>query len=348
MPTDYYEHTTEVPTKGKAYSSYINARFGEVAASFALIPQPSVLNLGNVNYGTSAGSANAYTVTMAPVTALAAYTDHMRISVRFHAANTATSTINVSSLGAKSIKRADGSALQAGDIGLNQVLELVFDATADEFRINTNLASISTQAGVYQAGAMAWAINAEDSAVSATYGGNGSTTFSSLHWSAKAEGFRDQAAAYASDASDAADAAAASAALADSKIGSVVEDTTPQLGGTLDSNDHAIQDSSVTVASSSGTVTLDCSRANHFRTVLTENITTVSLTNVPACFVFSWDIVQDSFASGYTVTLPASFKTSGGAALVLTSTASAEDTLLAKTTDTGTTWKTSIMGQDFS
>jgi hypothetical protein len=63
-----------------------------------------------------------------------------------------------------------------------------------------------------------WAIRPEDDPVPVGSGGDGSTTYSALHWAAKA----------------------AESAASASGIASVVEDTTPQLGGDLDLNGHVI------------------------------------------------------------------------------------------------------------
>jgi hypothetical protein len=141
VPTEYYTHTNEAPTKGKAYSSYINGRFQEVAASFGKIPEPSDLKRGSINFGSTAGAANAYTVTIANI---AAYTDFQRATIRFHAANTGASVINVSGIGSVALKRSDGSALQAGDISVNSVLTMVYDDTNSYFVIDASVAALGT------------------------------------------------------------------------------------------------------------------------------------------------------------------------------------------------------------
>jgi hypothetical protein len=94
VSTEYYTYTTDIPTKGKAYSSLFDANFQAIQASFALIPEPAVLKLGNVNTATTEGVADVYTATISTITA---YADHQRCSVRFHLANTGASSINIRS-----------------------------------------------------------------------------------------------------------------------------------------------------------------------------------------------------------------------------------------------------------
>ena len=76
---------------------------------------------------TTGGSATAYTATFSPAVVLAT---GVRVTVKFNAANTgADPTITVDGSNAKVIKRADGDALVAGEIGLNQIGDLIYDGT---------------------------------------------------------------------------------------------------------------------------------------------------------------------------------------------------------------------------
>jgi len=76
---------------------------------------------------TTTGSANAYVATFAPVpAALAAGQTFFLIS---NFANTATATLNVNSLGAKTIKLADGSALVGDEIASGQAFIVMYDGT---------------------------------------------------------------------------------------------------------------------------------------------------------------------------------------------------------------------------
>lgn len=92
--------------------------------------------------------------------------------------------------------------------------------------------------------------------------------------------------------------------------------------------------------SSAGALTLDLQNGNVFEVTLTENITTLTLSNPPASGkggAFSLILTQDA-TGGRTVTWPASVKWAGGTAPTLSTTASAIDVLTFMTTDGGTTW----------
>lgn len=92
----------------------------------------------------AAGTADALTVTYTNVPA--SLTDGMEIHVRAANANaTTTPTINVNSLGAKTITKAGGSALLAGDIaGANHELILRYNSSASHFELLNPATATST------------------------------------------------------------------------------------------------------------------------------------------------------------------------------------------------------------
>lgn len=85
----------------------------------------SLIQAGGAGWAVDTGGANALVIT--PVPALAAYAAGVGFRVKVAAANTGPSTISVSGLGAKAIKRPDGSALKAGDLVIGEVAMLVYD-----------------------------------------------------------------------------------------------------------------------------------------------------------------------------------------------------------------------------
>jgi len=105
-----------------------------------------------------------------------------------------------------------------------------------------------------------------------------------------------------------------------------------------------------TPSSSSGTLTLDISTSNVFEVTLTENVTTLTISNPAssgkACS-FTLILKQDGTGS-WTFAFPASIKWAGGTAPTLTTTASAIDLLTFITTDAGTVWYGFSAGADFS
>jgi hypothetical protein len=74
----------------------------------------------------SGGSANAYTLTFPGVLS---YTNGVSITFKASFANTGTATININSLGAKTIMKQVSNNLASGDILSGQVVNLVYDGT---------------------------------------------------------------------------------------------------------------------------------------------------------------------------------------------------------------------------
>ena len=101
------------------------------------------------------------------------------------------------------------------------------------------------------------------------------------------------------------------------------------------------------VTSSSNATTVNCENANAFSHTLTEN-TTFTFSNPPAsgtAYSFSIEIIQDSGASGYTVTWPPAVDWPAATAPTITATASAKDIFVFTTRDGGTTWYGFTAGQ---
>jgi hypothetical protein len=101
------------------------------------------------------------------------------------------------------------------------------------------------------------------------------------------------------------------------------------------------------VTSSSNATTVDCEAGNAFSHTLTEN-TTFTFSNPPAsgtAYSFSIEIIQDSSASGYSVTWPSSVDWPSATAPTLTATASAKDVFVFYTRDGGTNWYGFTAGQ---
>jgi hypothetical protein len=78
-------------------------------------------------YAVSSTVANTYTATLTPVPL--SYTTGMLVLIKFTHGNTGAATINLNTLGAKNIKRLDGSALSSGDIYDSMVAIMCYDGT---------------------------------------------------------------------------------------------------------------------------------------------------------------------------------------------------------------------------
>lgn len=97
---------------------------GTAASDAARVDQ---VQAGLVGYAAASGT-DTYTASMSP--AVAAYTTGAAYRVKFTNANaTTTPTLNLNSLGAKTITRRDGSAVAAGDIAAGGVYDLFYDGT---------------------------------------------------------------------------------------------------------------------------------------------------------------------------------------------------------------------------
>ena len=106
-------------------------------------------------------------------------------------------------------------------------------------------------------------------------------------------------------------------------------------------------ESYVAVTSSGAATTVNCETGNSFSHTLTEN-TTFTFSNPPAsgtAYTLSLEIIQDSGASGYTVTWPSSVDWPAATAPTLTATASAKDIFVFTTRDGGTNWYGFTAGQ---
>lgn len=77
--------------------------------------------------GTSGGTANAHTISLTPN--LGAYAAGQRFSFISGAVNTATATLNIDSLGAKTIKTIQGDALQGYELTAGDMFEVIYDGT---------------------------------------------------------------------------------------------------------------------------------------------------------------------------------------------------------------------------
>lgn len=178
------------------------------------------------------------------------------------------------------------------------------------------------------------------------------------------------------------------AALPGTILSNVVEDTTPQLGGGLDVNGQSIisvangnilitphgtgqvrpgevncQDSKIirpyfqdyaevrpTPSSSAGTLTLDLTTGNVFEVTLTENVTTLTISNWPAtgrAGSFTLVIHQDG-TGGWTVTWPAAVLWHNGSAPTVSAAIGATDIYSFLSTTAGTTIYGGVGGQAFA
>lgn len=109
--------------------------------------QQSVKAYVNIRDVVTASGTDTYTATITP--APAAYVSGKIYAVKFTNANTGAATINLNSLGAKSIKKNGSTALGSGDISAGQVYLLAYDGT--NFQVTSSIGGGGTTlaSGVY-------------------------------------------------------------------------------------------------------------------------------------------------------------------------------------------------------
>jgi len=136
-----------------AQASSVNNLDAATAAAFALLPDETLLDQGRVNYAVDTGAANAYLVAL-PNT-LAAYTDGAHVIMRPSATNTGASTVNVDSLGVKSIRTNTGAALSAGDITVGVPASMRYSTATGFFHLDSGSIASATAAAASAAAALA-------------------------------------------------------------------------------------------------------------------------------------------------------------------------------------------------
>lgn len=104
-----------------------------------LLPESIRNQSHNFALASSANPATVYAVTLAP--AATAYTAGMVVVFRADHVCAANAQINVNAIGAVNLLKYGGTQLNAGDLGLGQVVEVVYDAVLSAFQIISPLTS---------------------------------------------------------------------------------------------------------------------------------------------------------------------------------------------------------------
>lgn len=119
-------------------------------------------------------SSGTDTITLSASRVMAAYTAGDRYCFKAGGTNTGAATLNVDSLGAKSIKRPDGTALVAGDITSGMYADVVYDGT-NFILLNRHIVDATTSVkGVAELATSAEALAGSSSSVVVTPSGLGS------------------------------------------------------------------------------------------------------------------------------------------------------------------------------
>ena len=90
---------------------------------------------GTLIYAADGGVTGAYAITLNPVPA--AYVTGMMLNFKANTANTGTASLNVNTLGAKTILKAHDQTLATGDIEAGQIVTVVYDGTNFQMQSQT-------------------------------------------------------------------------------------------------------------------------------------------------------------------------------------------------------------------
>lgn len=100
------------------------------------------------DYAVDASGTDAYEITITP--AITAYATGQVFTFKAGTANTGAATLNVSGLGAKTIKKNVSTDLETGDILANQIVTVIYDGTNMQLQSKTSKTYIAT--GIYSFG----------------------------------------------------------------------------------------------------------------------------------------------------------------------------------------------------
>ena len=142
MANDYFSFINGLSEHQTARGGDVNAIFAAIAAAFDKLPGPALLAGGSAGYGTSTGTASAYTLGLDP--ALPALTAGARVRMKVHTTSAATPTLNVSGLGAKQIRDTFNGELSVGALIAQSIVALDYDGSV--WRLQ-NMTSPSVIAG---------------------------------------------------------------------------------------------------------------------------------------------------------------------------------------------------------
>ena len=162
MANDYYTPGS-LTRNTLARAAAPTSQWDAIEAGFDKLPTETNGKEGKVHYAVDSGVADAYVASLPH--APSAYSDGLLVNLKIGNTNTGASTLNLNALGTTSIKRNDGSALEASDLLAGTVVPLRHNGT--EFRI-VGLAPGSQVAAAASASAAATSASAASSSASSS------------------------------------------------------------------------------------------------------------------------------------------------------------------------------------
>ena len=133
--------TTNTGVFQEATQTQVDAGTATGSTGADLVARTDTIRARNINaYVADTGSTNAYAIAPSPV--ISAYAAGQVFIFKAVNANTGASTLNVNSLGTKSIVKNGSTALASGDIASGQAVTVIYDGT--NFQIISPLSSTTT------------------------------------------------------------------------------------------------------------------------------------------------------------------------------------------------------------
>ena len=134
--------TTQTPASGDVDgpASSVNNDIAVFNGVTGKIIKDGGVTIGNIQAGTliyaaDAGATDAYAITLSPVPT--AYVAGMMVNFKANTANTTGATLNLNTLGAKNILKANDQTLATGDIEAGQIVTVVYDGTSFQMQSQT-------------------------------------------------------------------------------------------------------------------------------------------------------------------------------------------------------------------
>lgn len=125
MSNSFYNRTFDVLPGNRIGSQSLEDQFMLVERGFDLFPSPLAIWGGSATFYRDTGAVN--TMTISASSNVTAYAAGQCFLIRAAAANTGATTLSVNALGSRPVVRVDGSALQANDFALGQIIAVVYD-----------------------------------------------------------------------------------------------------------------------------------------------------------------------------------------------------------------------------
>ncbi len=159
MSNDYFNASGPFTSGVKARGEDVETEFDAVAAGFDKFPSEAEIKRGKINYGVDSGTADTCVVTL-PYTP-SSLVNGQEVLFKALYANTGAATINVNSLGVKSLRRQTGSVLVAGDITAGKFVYCRYNSTSGYFELLPVLGSWAAVDHTHGAGGTVYSIVAD-------------------------------------------------------------------------------------------------------------------------------------------------------------------------------------------